>query len=89
MDPRHAALLDAFGTAARTGAVDALTRMLTHEGWTDDLEVRPAIVNDLPALLLVRHGQSVQTTAFQLEGESIAAIDVVRNQDKLHRVLTR
>ena len=121
MDPRHAALLDAFGRAARTGDLDTLTRMLAHDaqlvtdsggkvpaamnviagadhvarfligvvrkGWTADVEVRPAVVNDLPALLLVRDGQLVQTTSFQFEGETVTAIYVVRNPDKLHHVL--
>lgn len=122
MDPRHAALLDAFGAAARTGDLDALTRMLAGEvrlvtdsggkvpaamnviagadhvarfligvvrkGWSDDLSVQPAMVNGLPALLLLRNGRLVQTTALQLEGEAVTAIYIVRNPDKLRHVLT-
>ena len=121
LDPRHVALLDAFGTAARTGDLEALTRMLARDaqlvtdsggkvpaamnvidgadhiarflsgvvrkGWTDDMVVRPAVVSGLPALLLIADGRLVQTTAFQLEGEAVTAIYVVRNPDKLRHVL--
>jgi RNA polymerase sigma-70 factor (ECF subfamily) len=121
LDPRHLALLDAFGTAARTGDLESLTRMLARDaqlvtdsggkvpaamnvidgadhiarfltgvvrkGWTDDMVVRPAVVSGLPALLLIADGRVVQTTAFQLEGDVVTAIYVVRNPDKLRHVL--
>lgn len=121
LDPRHVALLDAFGTAARTGDLEALTQMLARDaqlvtdsggkvpaamnvidgadhiarflsgvvrkGWTDDMVVRPAVVSGLPALLLIADGRLVQTTAFQLEGDVVSAIYVVRNPDKLRHVL--
>lgn len=121
LDPRHVALLDAFGTAARTGDLEALTRMLARDaqlvtdsggkvpaamnvidgadhiarflsgvvrkGWTDAMVVQPAVVSGLPALLLIADGRLVQTTAFQLEGDVVTAIYVVRNPDKLRHVL--
>ena len=122
LEPRHAALLDAFSAAARTGDLAALTHLLAadaqlvtdsggkvpaamnvitgaervarflvgvvRKGWTDEVDVRAAVVNGLPALLLLRDAALVQTTAFQLEGDLVTAIYVVRNPDKLRHVLT-
>ena len=54
-----------------------------RKGWTDDLSVRFDIINGLPGLLVTGAQGLVQTTAFELDGDRVKAVYVVRNPDKL------
>jgi RNA polymerase sigma-70 factor, ECF subfamily len=56
----------------------------------DDFKMRFALVNDLPGVVVDSPEGPVQTTAFEIEGEVIKALYVVRNPDKLrHLALAR
>jgi len=117
VDAKHAELLSAFLTAARSGDLGTLTHLLASDaklvtdgggkataalnviegadrvaaflagtirkGWTPDMTVRFDMINDLPGLIVSGPHGLIQTTAFELEGDAIAAIYVVRNPDKL------
>ena len=120
LDPRHAELLSAFITAARSGDVAALTRFLAtdarivtdgggkvtaalnviegadrvaaflagavRKGWTADLRVDVETINGLPGVLLRGRDGLVQTTAFDIDGDVVKAIYVIRNPDKLRHL---
>lgn len=59
----------------------------TSKGWRDDYTLRFAWINDLPGIIILTgSGGPVQTTAFEIEGDVIRAIYVVRNPDKLRHV---
>ena len=117
VEPKHAELLSAFITAARSGDVAALSRLLASDarvvtdgggkvpaalnviegsdrvtaflagvvrkGWTDDMTLRFDTINGLPGLILNGPSGLVQTTAFDIEGQVVKAIYIVRNPDKL------
>ena len=117
VDPKHTQLLSAFMTAARSGDVAGLTRILASDarvvsdgggkvvaalnvieganrvaaflvgvvrkGWTDEMTVRVDTINGLPGLIVSGPRGLVQTTAFEMEGDVVKAIYVVRNPDKL------
>ena len=48
--------------------------------------VRYGFINGLPGFVTVEHGDTLQTTALQIEDGRIAAIYVVRNPDKLRHL---
>jgi RNA polymerase sigma-70 factor (ECF subfamily) len=54
--------------------------------WRDDFTVRFATVNGLPGVLVEAPEGTVQTTAFDIEGDLIRALYVVRNPDKLRHL---
>jgi RNA polymerase sigma-70 factor (ECF subfamily) len=56
---------------------------VVRKGWTDDMTVRFDIINGLPGLIVAGARGLVQTNAFEIEGERVKAIYVVRNPDKL------
>ena len=59
---------------------------VTRKGWTDDMTVRFDTINGLPGVIVSgRHGL-VQTNAFEIEGEVVKAIYIVRNPDKLRHL---
>ena len=58
----------------------------TRKGWRDDFTVRFATINGLPGIIVDAPGGPVQTAAFELEGEVIRALYIVRNPDKLRHV---
>ena len=120
VDTKHAELVLAFITAARSGDVATLTRMLASDarvvtdgggkataalnviegaeraaaflagavrkGWTDDLTVAFDTINGLPGLIVSGAHGLVQTTAFEIDGDLVRAIYVVRNPDKLRHL---
>ena len=120
VDAKHAELLSAFITAARSGDLATLTRLLARDarivtdgggkvpaalnviqgadraaafltgairkGWTDDLTVRFGTINGLPGLIVTGRSGLVQTNAFEIEGDVIKAIYVVRNPNKLKHI---
>jgi RNA polymerase sigma-70 factor (ECF subfamily) len=66
--------------------VAAFLAGVVRKGWTDDLTVRFDTINDLPGLLVSRPNGLVQTIAFEIEGDVVKAIYVVRNPDKLRHL---
>jgi RNA polymerase sigma-70 factor (ECF subfamily) len=68
------------------GRVAAFLVGAVRKGWTDDVTIRFETINGLPGLLLTWPDGVVQTTAFEIEGEIITAIYVVRNPDKLRHL---
>jgi RNA polymerase sigma-70 factor (ECF subfamily) len=71
-----------------TGAkrVTALLVGLVRKGWTDEMTVRFDTINDLPGLVMSGPQGLVQTCAFEIEGDVVRAIYVVRNPDKLRHL---
>jgi RNA polymerase sigma-70 factor (ECF subfamily) len=54
--------------------------------WRDDFTVRFATINGLPGVVVDSPQGPVQTTAFEIEGEVVRALYVVRNTDKLRHL---
>jgi RNA polymerase sigma-70 factor, ECF subfamily len=63
-----------------------VTRKRPDAWWRDDFTVRFATVNGLPGVIVDAPEGSVQTTAFEIEGDVIRALYVVRNPDKLRHL---
>jgi RNA polymerase sigma-70 factor, ECF subfamily len=59
-----------------------------RKGWRDEWKLRFATINGLPGVIIDAPEGPVQTAAFEIEGESIRAIYVVRNPDKLRHLAT-
>jgi len=58
----------------------------TRKGWREDFTLRFAVINGLPGVILDAPDGPVQTSAFEIEGDVIRAIYVVRNPDKLRHL---
>jgi len=56
--------------------------------WREDFTFRFAHVNDLPAVIVDAPEGVMQTAAFEIDGDIIRAIYVVRNPDKLRHLAT-
>jgi len=63
-----------------------VTRKRPDAWWRDDFTMRLALVNGLPGVVVDSPEGAVQTTAFEIEGEVIQAIYVVRNPEKLRHL---
>jgi RNA polymerase sigma-70 factor (ECF subfamily) len=63
-----------------------VTRKRPGAWWRDDFTVRFAVINGLPGVVVDAPEGTVQTTAFEIEGEVIRALYVVRNPDKLRHL---
>jgi RNA polymerase sigma-70 factor (ECF subfamily) len=63
-----------------------VTRKRPGAWWRDDFTVRFAAVNGLPGVIVDAPEGTVQTTAFEIEGDLIRALYVVRNPDKLRHL---
>jgi RNA polymerase sigma-70 factor, ECF subfamily len=63
-----------------------VTRKRPGAWWRDDFTLRLALVNGLPGVVVDSPEGPVQTTAFEIEGEVIKALYVVRNPDKLRHL---
>src|SRR3954468_7539694 len=63
-----------------------VTRKRPGAWWRDDFTVRFAVVNGLPGVVVDAPEGTVQTTAFEIEGDVIRALYVVRNPDKLRHL---
>jgi RNA polymerase sigma-70 factor, ECF subfamily len=59
-----------------------------RKGWRDDYTLRFATINSLPGVIVNAPEGPVQTTAFEIEGDVIRALYVVRNPDKLRHLTT-
>ncbi|MGH9693342.1 MAG: RNA polymerase sigma factor SigJ, partial [Bryobacteraceae bacterium] len=57
-----------------------------RKGWREDFTLRFASINDLPGVIVDGPEGPVQTAAFEIEGDVIRALYVVRNPDKLRLV---
>jgi RNA polymerase sigma-70 factor (ECF subfamily) len=67
-----------------------VTRKRPGAWWRDDFTVRFATINGLPGLIVDAPEGPVQTAAFDIDGDVIRALYVVRNPDKLrHLALVR
>jgi RNA polymerase sigma-70 factor (ECF subfamily) len=63
-----------------------VTRKRPGAWWREDFTLRLGTVNGLPALIVDAPEGPVQTTAFEIEGDVIRALYVVRNPDKLRHL---
>jgi RNA polymerase sigma-70 factor (ECF subfamily) len=120
MTARHRELMSTFVDAARSGDIEALTRLLSHDvrvisdgggkvpaalnviegadraarfvsgvvkkGLSPGTSLRFAAINGLPGLIIHGADGSVQSAAFEIEGDRIRAIYAVRNPDKLRHL---
>jgi len=59
---------------------------VTPKGWREDFTLRFATINGLPGLIVDAPEGPVQTAAFEIEGDVIRALYVVRNPDKLRHL---
>lgn len=58
----------------------------TTKGWKPDYTLRYATINGLPGVIVESPQGPVQTSAFEIEGDVIRALYVVRNPDKLRHL---
>jgi RNA polymerase sigma-70 factor (ECF subfamily) len=65
-----------------------VTRPRPGAWWRHDFTVRFATINGLPGVVVDAPEGAMQTTAFEIEGETIRALYVVRNPDKLRHLST-
>jgi len=63
-----------------------VTRKRPGAWWRDDFTVRFATINGLPGLMVDAPEGPVQTAAFEIEGDLIRAVYVVRNPEKLRHL---
>ena len=63
--------------------VAAFVAGVVRKGLTDEVSVRFDTINGLPGLILSGPAGLIQTSAFDIEGDLVKAIYVVRNPDKL------
>jgi RNA polymerase sigma-70 factor (ECF subfamily) len=66
--------------------VAAFLAGVIRKGWTDEMTVRFDTINGLPGLIVTGPRGLVQTNAFEIEGDVVKAIYVVRNPDKLRHL---
>jgi len=64
-----------------------VTRKRPGAWWRDDFTVRFATMNGLPGVIVDAPEGPVQTAAFEIEGDVIRALYVVRNPDKLRHLV--
>jgi RNA polymerase sigma-70 factor (ECF subfamily) len=62
------------------------TRKRAHAWWREDFRLRFATINGLPGVVVDAPEGPVQTAAFEIEGNVIRALYVVRNPDKLRHL---
>ncbi len=65
-----------------------VTRKRPGAWWRDDFRPRFAIINGLPGIIVEAPEGAVQTTAFEIEGDVVRALYVVRNPEKLRHLAT-
>jgi RNA polymerase sigma-70 factor (ECF subfamily) len=61
----------------------SVTRKRAGAWWREDFTLRFATINGLPGVIVDGPEGPVQTAAFEIEGDVIRALYVVRNSDKL------
>jgi RNA polymerase sigma-70 factor (ECF subfamily) len=77
-------VIDGADSAARF--LVGVTRKRAGAWWRDDFTVRFATLNDLPSIIVDGPEGPVQTAAFEIEGDVIRALYVVRNSEKLRHL---
>jgi RNA polymerase sigma-70 factor (ECF subfamily) len=77
-------VIDGADRAARF-LVDA-TRKRADAWWRDDFRLRFATINGMPGVIVDGPEGPVQTAAFEIEGDVIRGLYVVRNPDKLRHL---
>ena len=65
------------------------TRKRPGAWWRDEFTLRFTTINGLPGVVVDAPEGAVQTSAFEIEGDVIRALYVVRNPDKLRHLATR
>jgi RNA polymerase sigma-70 factor (ECF subfamily) len=63
-----------------------VTRKRPDAWWREDFRLRLGTVNGLPALIVDAPEGPVQTAAFDIEGDVIRVLYIVRNPDKLRHL---
>jgi RNA polymerase sigma-70 factor (ECF subfamily) len=63
-----------------------VTRKRPGAWWREDFRPRFAMINGLPGIIVEAPEGAVQTAAFEIEGDVIRALYVVRNPDKLRHL---
>ena len=63
-----------------------VTRKRPDAWWRDDFTLRFATINGLPGVIVDSPQGPVQTAAFEIDGDLIRALYVVRNLDKLRHL---
>ncbi len=66
-----------------------VTRKRPDQWWREDFRPRFAIINGLPGVIVEGSEGAVQTAAFEIEGDAIRALYVVRNPEKLRHLAVR
>jgi RNA polymerase sigma-70 factor (ECF subfamily) len=66
-----------------------VTRKRADAWWREDFRLRFATINGLPGVIVDGPEGPVQTAAFEIEGDVIRALYVVRNPDKLRHLAAR
>jgi RNA polymerase sigma-70 factor (ECF subfamily) len=69
--------------------VDRAARFLigvARKGWSEDFTLHLATINGLPGFIVGGPDGPVQTSAFEIEGEVIRGLYVVRNPEKLRHL---
>jgi RNA polymerase sigma-70 factor (ECF subfamily) len=56
---------------------------VVRKGWTGDMTIHLDTINGLPGLIVRGRNRLVQTVAFDIRGDVVQAIYIVRNPDKL------
>jgi len=77
-------VIDGADNAARF--LVGVTRQRADAWWRDDFTVRFAIINGLPGVIVDAPEGAVQTAAFEIDGDVVRALYVVRNADKLRHL---
>jgi RNA polymerase sigma-70 factor (ECF subfamily) len=57
-----------------------------REGWREEFTLRISLINGLPGVIVDAPEGPVQTSAFEIDGDVIRAVYVVRNPDKLRHL---
>jgi len=57
-----------------------------RKGWREDFTLRFATINGLPGVIVYAPEGPVQTAAFEMEGDAVRALYVVRNPEKLRHL---
>ena len=65
-----------------------VTRTHDHSWWRHDFRVRFATVNGMPGAIVDAPEGAMQTAAFEIEGDVVRALYIVRNPDKLRHLAT-
>ena len=78
-------VIDVGAERAARFMVDA-SRPHPGQWWRPDFTVRFALINGLPGIIVDAPEGTVQTAAFEIDGDVIRALYVVRNPDKLRHL---